>query len=217
MLRFPEEILLLLVNDEDGRFARVRDQGVRYALAGGVLMDLALEHRIDTDSSTLTLLDGTPTGDNLLDPTLAEIAAAWEARDVRFWLERAAERAKEIRECALHRLVANGILEEREKRFLWFFHSYRYPYVEGRLEQSVKLRIKDELFGKVIPEPRDIALIALADACGIFHQVLTEKELETVAERIEQLRKMDLIARAVTQAVWNIDLTATIGSQRQRH
>ena len=58
-----------------------------YALAGGVLMDLALENRIDTDLENLVLIDTTSVGDSLLDPTLAEIEAG-EKRDARFWVER---------------------------------------------------------------------------------------------------------------------------------
>ena len=34
MLRFAEEIMLLLLDDEDGSFARVPDRLVRYALGG---------------------------------------------------------------------------------------------------------------------------------------------------------------------------------------
>ena len=49
MLRFVEEIILLLLHDDDGRFARVPSWSVDYAIAGGVLMDLAMEDRIDTD------------------------------------------------------------------------------------------------------------------------------------------------------------------------
>ena len=82
MLRFAEEIILLLLNDGDGRFARVPKWSLDYALAGGVLMDLlmdlALENRIDTDLEGLILIDDTPTGDALLDPTLADIAAGKE-------------------------------------------------------------------------------------------------------------------------------------------
>ena len=44
MLRFAEEITLLLLDDE-GRFQRVPSWSLNYALAGGVLMDLALEYR----------------------------------------------------------------------------------------------------------------------------------------------------------------------------
>ena len=79
MLRFAEEIVLLLLNDDDGRFARVSRWSLDYALAGGVLMDLALENRIDTDLENLILVDATPVGDSLLDLTLADIEAGGEA------------------------------------------------------------------------------------------------------------------------------------------
>ena len=84
MLRFAEEIMLLLLDDEGQRFLRVPDWSLRYALAAGVLMDLALEDRIDTDLEQLILIDPTPTGDDILDPALADIAAATETHDARF-------------------------------------------------------------------------------------------------------------------------------------
>ena len=74
MLRFAEEIMLLLLDDTSGDFAPVSELSLQCALAGAVLMDLALENRIDTDTERLILLDKTPTGDDLLDPTLANIA-----------------------------------------------------------------------------------------------------------------------------------------------
>ncbi len=120
MLRFAEEIVLLLLNDDDGRFARVPNVSLDYALAGGVLMDLALEDRIDTDLEKLVLIDATPTGDTLLDPTLAEIAEGGE-NDARYWVERTAVRSDSLREEVLKRLVDQGILERREDRFLWGF------------------------------------------------------------------------------------------------
>ena len=75
MLRFVEEIVLLLLHDDDGSFVRVPSWSRDYAIAGSILMDLAMENRIDTDLENLTLIDATPLGDSLLDPTLAEIAA----------------------------------------------------------------------------------------------------------------------------------------------
>ena len=116
MLRFVEEITLLQLHDDDGRFARVPSWSLNYALAGGVLMDLAMENRIDTDLEDLILVDATPTGDSLLDPTLADIAAG-EKHDARFWVEQTAERAEAIQEEALSRLIALGILERQEDRF----------------------------------------------------------------------------------------------------
>ena len=176
MLRFAEEIVLLLLND-DGMFARVPYWSQNYALAGGVLMDLALENRIDTDLENLVLIDTTSVGDSLLDPTLAEIEAG-EKLDARFWVERTANRAQAIRDEALSRLIAHGILERRDDRFLWVFRSRRYPAIDGEAEREVKLRIMGVLFSDDIPDPRDVVIICLADACGIFRGLLSRQELD---------------------------------------
>ena len=207
MLRFAEEIMLLLLDDEGERFLRVPDWSLRYALAGGVLMDLALEDRIDTDPERLILVDPTPVRDAILDPALADIAAAAETRDARFWVEREANRADEIREAAIESLVGHGILERREGRFLWVFRARRYPLVDGRAEREVKLRIMEVLFSDVVPTPRDIVIICLADACGIFTELLSKREVRHVLPRIEHIRRMDLIGRAVTAAISDIEVS----------
>ena len=61
MLRFAEELLLLLLEDQSGKFLRLPDRSLQYALAGSVPMDLTLEGRIDTDPDRLILVDSTPT------------------------------------------------------------------------------------------------------------------------------------------------------------
>ena len=203
-LRFAEEITLLMLNDEDGEFVRVPGWSLQCAFAGAVLMDLALENRIDTDLKRLVLIDPRPLGDDILDPVLARIAQATETHDARHWVEHIADYVEEIREGALAGLVERGILRREEDRFLWVFKSRRYPIVDGEAEREVKLRIMEVLFGNEIPDPRDIVLICLADACGILRELLSARELERAAERIEQVRKLDLIGQAVSKAVWDI-------------
>ena len=58
-----------------------------------------------------------------------------------------------------------------------------------------------------IPAPRDIVLICLADACGLFKKLMSRKELERVSARLEQVRKMDLIGRTLSRAVRDIRAT----------
>ena len=203
-LRFAEEVTLLMLNDEDGGFVRVPGWSLQCAYAGAVLMDLALENRIDTDVSKLVLIDPTPVGDDLLDPILAQIAATSETHDARHWVEQIADSAEQIRERALGRLVEGGILRREEDRFLWMFQSRRYPIVDGEADREVKLRIMEVLFGNDIPHPRDVVIICLADACGILRELLSARELERASERIEQVRRLDLIGQAVSNAVWDI-------------
>ncbi len=205
MLRFAEEIVLLLLRDDDGKFVTVPATSLQHALAGAVLMDLALENRIDTDPENLVLIDSTPVGDSLLDPTLAQIAAG-EQRDARYWVEQTARQAEDIREEALARLVERGILERHENRFLWVFQSRRYPMIDGTVEREVKLRIMGVLLSDEIPDPRDIVIICLADACGILRQLLPRRELDRVRDRIEQVRKLDLIGQAMAQAIHDMEV-----------
>ena len=205
MLRFAEEIILLMLHDDDGKFAHVPSWSMDRAMAGAVLMDLALENRIDTDTDNLVLIDATPVGDGLLDPTLAEIEAG-DQRDARYWVEHTAKKGEQIREEALSRLVGAGILEQHEDRFLWVFRSRRYPVVDGKAEREVKLRIMEVLFSDQIPEPRDVVIIALADACGIFRELLPKRELQQAADRIEQVRKLDLIGQAMADTIHDMEM-----------
>ena len=213
MLKFAEELMLHILDDENGKFARVPDRLMRYALAGGVLMDLALENRIDTDLKQLILVDPTPVQDSLLDPTLADIARAKETRDARFWVERTALRADEIREEALNRLVKKGILRQQEDRFLWVFQSRRYPAIDDAPQREVKLRITGVLFSDEIPDPRDVVIIGLAHACDLFKEILSARELAHVSDRIDQVRKLDLIGQAMSQAISDIELSLALAVQ----
>ena len=122
-------------------------------------------------------------------------------------MERTAEHADTLREEALARLVSLGILESQDNRFLWVFRSRRYPAIDGRAEREVKLRIMGVLFSNEIPDPRDVVIICLADACGIFRGMLTRQELNRAAARIEQVRKLDLIGQAMSQAILDIELS----------
>ena len=166
-----------------------------------MLTDLALENRIDTDPERLFLIDSTPVGDHILDSVLAGIAETPETFDVRYRVQHTAEHAERIRVRALERLIERGILQQRNERFLWLFGSRRYPTVDGKADQEVKLRIMSVLFSDEIPDPRDMTVVEMADTCGIFAELLAKREFEHAAPRIAQISGLDLVLRAVSWAV----------------
>ena len=204
MLRFAEEMMLLMLDDEGGKFIDVPTVSLEHALAGSVLMDLALERRVDTDPKQLFVIDPTPTGDDLLDPTLARIVQAEETYDCGHWIKASAVHADEIRERALDRLVERGILRREEDRFMWVLPTRRYPIIDNKTVREVKLRIMEVLFSDEIPDARDIIIISLSDVCGILRSLLSSRELKTTAQRVDQVRRMDLIGREVSETVWDI-------------
>ena len=199
-MRLAEEFLLLL-RDDDGALSRAPQWLVRYALGGAVLMDLALENRIDTDAQRLFVIDSTPVGDRLLDPMLAEIAQTDRARDALYWVEHAARHADEIRETALARLVDNGTLEVSDDRFLWIFGTRHYALADDEVERELIGRIKAVLLTDTIPDPRDIVIVTLADGCGLVGHILSADELAGAAARIELVRQLELIGRVFLNAL----------------
>ena len=111
-LVLAEELYILLLDRQRGGLLDIADRNMRYAFAGTVLMDLAKENRIDTDLSSLTLIDSTPLGDDILDPWLASISEASDKADAPYWIERffTPEIASQIRRRAAERLVRRGIV-----------------------------------------------------------------------------------------------------------
>ena len=205
MLRFSEEIMLLLLDDGDGTFVDLPVQSLEFALAGSVLMDLAMEGRIDTDPERLFVVDRTPIDDDLLEPTFRRITSSMVTYNTRDWIQQITPYAGDIRERSLVRLVERGILREEQGRFLWVFHTRRYPVIDNQTLREVKLRIMEVLLTDQIPDARDVVLIALADVCGIFSSLLSSRELKQVTPRIRQISKLDLIAREVASAVREIE------------
>jgi hypothetical protein len=197
MVTFVEEILLLSHDETRDRFLDVNELLINTALAGAVLMDLAIRDRIDTDLERLIVIDATPTGEPLLDNILAELVSAGASPSTGVWLEHLRHRGPELYNAALERLVERGILRIENSRVLWAFATRRYPLIDSQEQQEVKLRIADLLRSDEIPDPRDIMIIALADACGLFERVFPADELHRARPRIEQIERLDLIGRSI--------------------
>ena len=212
MITFAEETLALLLDDKTGTFLPIGKYALEHALAGGVLMDLAFADRIDTDPEQLMIIDRTPIGNPMLDGALRRISESKATRDTTQWLEiLSSEQGESIQEQAIESLIERGVLEQREEKILWVFRSRRYPMIDGKVQREARQRVMGVLFSGDIPDPRDIALICIADACGVLRTVFGESELDEVSARLEQLRKMDLIGRElITQlSIWRWSGTIT--------
>ena len=205
-MRLAEELALVLLNEDSGYFEPVGAWNLSCVLAGSVLADLALEFRIDTDAETLTLVDSTETGDSLLDPVLAEIAAAPPpVHNAQYWIEKTAQRSEEAMDIILDRLVEKKILDHDSGGF-WSLSRHvtrtgTYSADDGSTRLQVKTRVLRAILDEEIPDPRDVILISLIAACDALPLLLTGEEYEESRERIELICKMDLVGQAIGAAV----------------
>ena len=201
MLTFVEEIMLLFLDDQTGKFENMYYEEFKYALAGAVLMDLALRSKIDTDLEKLKVVDPNPTGEEILDGFLNKIAESDEEMNTFYWVSEIAKSGAEIRDKALESLVRRGILKVEEKKILWVIGVRRYPTVDDTQEKEVRRRIIDLLNSDDIPSPHDVVLVSLADTFELFPNIVGEYEAKKLAPRIEQVSKLDLIGQSVSHVL----------------
>jgi len=201
VLTFVEEIVLLALDDQKGKFVDLPPLALEQALAGAVLLELAFQNRIDTDPAHLMLVSDQVTGDKILDPILKGIARAQDKQNAKYWVGVISADGEKIREAALARLVEKGVLKREEKKILWVIPGRRYPMIQNKEEEEVRKRIRSVVVDGAIPSPRDVVLISLGSACQLLRTVLTDADLLKYSPRIAEVAKMDLIGQAVSKSV----------------
>ncbi len=203
-MRLAEEMVMLLVDSGD-----LPRRTLRYALAGAVLLDLALEGRIDTDPGRLWVVDTMPLDDDLLDPALAEIAAA-DPASPEIWMRHVARGGDALYDRTITRLAALGVLEIDDAGVATVknsrLSSEALALVGDGNGSEVKLqayaRILAVLFQEeALPSPREVCLIALLHTCGAFRLLLTPEQYKHVHARIELIARLELAAQAITAAL----------------
>ena len=205
MLTVTEDMLLLTLQRDHGRFPSRNRPTLRHALTGSALLDLDLANRIDTNLENLEVVDPTPTGKPFLDPMLEEMASSGQVRDIWGWLQALAPaHGDAVRERAVESLVERGILERRPKGLFG-------PRYRCAKETDARKRIEDILFSEdEIPSPHDIALVCIADACDLLHSLFRKKRLRGATARLQQLRKLDPVGGGTVAqlALWNLEQSA---------
>ena len=203
-LTLIDELVLTLLNEESGYFRQVPGWNLNCAVVGAALAELSLLGRIDTDMESLMLLDGTATGDPALDPVLHRIASEPVQRNAQYWIERLAPGAESIIDTTLDRLCRLKILQHHDGDF-WSLagSAWRvgvHPGSEvGTAVEHVKTRISKAIFNNEIPDPRDVVIICLIDVCDVLRFIF---DLDEESERrVEDVCRMDLIGRAIADAV----------------
>lgn len=210
MLTLLEEVVLLAVDEKSGRVRSTREFGASYALVGAVFFDLALARKIDTDTEEIQIIDATPTGNATLDRVLARMAARPDLKTVQEWVEEMFLQRDDLEGEALRSLIERGILRHEQSKLLWVIDVERFPMVDNKPQQHVKLRLANAILADDIPDTRDIILVSIADQCGLLGYVLSDVELDNRRERIRALTRLETISRKVADAIHALDKSIRI-------
>jgi hypothetical protein len=185
-----------------------REFGTAYALVGALFFDLALARKIDTDTEAIEIIDTTPTGNATLDRVLGAMRARPKAGTVRDWIEAIFLERRDLEGEALARLIEGGILRHEKSKLLWIIDVERFPMVNDRPQQHVKLRLAHSILTDEIPDTRDIMLVSIAEPCGLLGYVLSDAQIAGRRDRILRLCQLETISRKVAEAI--VALHATL-------
>jgi len=210
MLTMLEEVVLLAVDEKTGGLRSTREFGTAYALVGAIFFDLALARKIDTDTDTIHIVDRAATGNATLDRVLTRMAVRPDLQTVRDWIEEMFQHRDDLEGEALESLIAQGILRHEQSKLLWIIDVERFPMVNSRPLQHVKLRLAEAILTDRIPDTRDIMLVSIAEQCGLLGYVLSDSELANRKERIRMLSGLETISRKVNEAILGLDKSIRI-------
>ena len=214
-LTLADEIVVLMLDDETGVIKPACAGSANVAIAGGIVMELALLGCIDTDLKSLYVVDPKPVGDELLDRALQEITAESSRRDSKSWIQHFALSKGDLTKGVLERLVQAGILRAQDRRFFWIFSRRAYPQNTGREEREAKARLLSVIFDDAVPDPRDTLLLSLANSSGALHAMLSPDEMLKASKRIGQVVALEEIGRSVAAVEANVraQLEAAAGAR----
>ena len=202
MITIGEEIFILMLDLETGRLTdKLPPETIINTLSGALLMELAINNRIDTDLEGLFVVSPELMGEPLLDIVLEQIIADPKRRTIRYWVRVFASGAEGIVNRLTESLVERGILIRRRNRLLRFIGNYTITYESGKSDRDVLRRIAGILLSSELPDPRDIMIIALADTCGLWQLILDPETFATVEPRIKSFANLELIGQAVVQQI----------------
>jgi hypothetical protein len=166
------------------------------ALAGAHLTELSLAGRVEiNEKKRLVVLDGSPTGDEVLDRALAVL----QQREGKKPSAVLSELGKGVREALYERLTDIGILRSEHGKVLGIFPTRSWPTSSADHEAALRRALTAVLVQGVTPQPREGTLIALLSALRSTHRVVDPKQHDL------KRRDLDRRAKEVAEASWASD------------
>jgi hypothetical protein len=203
MLSFAEEIYLLALDDVTGKIVITSKEVVlNSVLIGAVLSELSFMGRIDNDAENLYILNTDATDSPVLNVALDVLRKAGKTEvSLSRCLQALLPKSKDVEQQVLKELIGKGILKQVNEKLFWFFPSRRYPIIDNVEITDVERRLRNLALSNEIPDPRDAVLVSLVNACGLFQEILSSRELRRCEGRIEEISKYDMVCQKINELI----------------
>ena len=202
-LNLIDQLTLLALDDEKGTFL-ADSTSYSYAIAGAVIMELALEERIDLSGEKVVLKDRNKTGDKIIDTYFEIILQTEKEKKIKSWVERIGNKADKIKRDTIDKLINNRILEKKEDKILWIFSYNKYPTQNPRPENQLRSRLYDIIVNSHRPELKEMMLLNLIESCSLGKEVFGKEQAKTFKKKLKSINEYDHLAGEVNKSVKEI-------------
>lgn len=202
-LNLIDQLTLLALDDKKGTFV-TDSTAYSYALAGALIMELALEERIDLSGEKVVVKDKTKTGDKIIDTYFNLIIESEKERKVRSWVDRIGNKANKIKHDTIEKLIDSRILEKKEDKILWIFSYNKYPAQNPRPENQLRNRLYDIVVNSHRPELKEIMLLNLVESCSLGKEVFGKEKARVFKKKMKVINQYDHLASEVNKSVKEI-------------
>lgn len=189
-----EDVMLLLLDDESGSPAGAGT--LHYSLGGALLVDLVLADRIEVGRKGVTVVDGPPMGDPLLDDALAKVAEKRRGVHALLFVL-----GQGLTERVVERLAERGLVRRETRKVLRLFRTTTWPAEDARHETELRGQLRRVLVDGEQPGARAAAIISLLNAINVLYIVLDDLPWRAVAKRASEIQKGEWVSDPATQAV----------------
>jgi Golgi phosphoprotein 3 len=211
MLTQPEELLLLTIHHEKGTFLGSAAERLKFGLVGAVLIELALNGKIQSDQNQrLSLLDSEPTGDSLTDEVLAAIKETEKNRKVSYWVNNLAQKSEKYRKQIAEQIIVKGILTQDEDHFIWVVPSPYHPEVNASTKTVIIRRLRAIVLAQEAGSPGELAFLSLVRACSLLDLIFLKDERRYASNRINELVVRSAMTDPLSQTIQEIETAISV-------
>jgi hypothetical protein len=193
-----EDLVLLMTDPDSGRIV-VDTTALDRAVAGALLLDLALRERLDAEGTgrrvRLFVSNAGRSGEPVLDVALDLLG------DSRLPAVRAVERlTKRTRDAVFDRLEQRNLVRRFHARILGVFPSIRWQVLDAAAQHHLRARVAGVLLDGQPPDIRVACLISLLHAVRAAHRVV-DGPARLIRARAAEIAGGERIGSAVRSAV----------------
>lgn len=212
-LSINELVMLLALDDDQGRVRWMVSPYLDYALAGGMLAELSLRGAIRvTPDGDLELLDDHEIADSkLLDEVHRLFRQSDHPRTVAGWVT-AVSAMVDLDQRQMEELVEKGILARKEGHFLFIIPTTRFPALDRTPEKEVVCQIRAALLEGGPVDARLAVLITIAHGAHLLRGPLSDGELDTAEKRLQEITRGDAIGGATCELIHEAERALYVAS-----